>query len=156
MKKHGYIEAPKKEVGPATFQNAAIKDLGLRPAITIPAAISIVNAIELMKSNSFDQLPVTSASDSKHCVGLVTLGGLLAKIGSGRVKLSDPAEKAMYKFNMDKKFTEITVDTPLDKLTKFFETHSSAVVTRRSDVGELLIVSVVTKVDLLGYLLNKA
>jgi cystathionine beta-synthase len=109
-----------------------------------------------MKSNGFDQLPVTAASDSKHCVGLVTLGGLLAKIGSGRTKLNDPAESAMYRFKMDKKFTEITETTPLDKLTKFFETNSSAVVTRKSDLGELLIVSVATKVDLLSYLLKKS
>jgi cystathionine beta-synthase len=156
MKKNGYIETPKTEIEVPSFKGYTIKDLGLKTAITVPAAIAIVNAIEIMKSNGFDQLPVTAASDSKHCVGLVTLGGLLAKIGSGRVKLNDAAEIAMYKFKIDKKFTEFTMETPLEKLTKFFETHSSAVVTRKSDVGELLIVSVVTKVDLLSFLLNKA
>lgn len=156
MKKNGYIEAPKLEEKVVNqFQGATIKDLKLPNAITIPAAISIVNAIEIMKSNGFDQLPVTSSSDSKHVIGLVTLGGLLAKIGSNRCKLSDAAETAMYRFKIDKKFTEITVDTQLETLTKFFETNSSAVVTRRSEIGELLIVSIVTKVDLLSYLLSK-
>jgi cystathionine beta-synthase len=108
-----------------------------------------------MKSNSFDQLPVTSASDSKHVVGLVTLGGLLAKIAAGKVAMSDKTEGAMYKFKLDKKFTEITMQTPLETLSRFFETNSSAVVTRRSELNELLIVAVVTKVDLLTFLMSK-
>ncbi|KAJ3302378.1 hypothetical protein HDV03_005019 [Kappamyces sp. JEL0829] len=159
MKARGFIDdktLKEQESKKSQWAGATIKDLHLGKAITIPAAISIMNAIEIMKSNGFDQLPVTSASDSKHCVGLVTLGGLLAKIGSNRVKLTDPAESAMYRFKIGKKFQEFTMDTPLEQLTKFFENNSSAVVTRRSALGELLIESVVTKVDLLSHLTRMA
>jgi cystathionine beta-synthase len=155
MKSKGYIDdktLKEQETKKSQWHGATIKDLHLGKAITVPAAISITNAIEIMKSNGFDQLPVTSASDSKNCVGLVTLGGLLAKIGSNRVKLTDPAANAMYHFKVGKKFQEITLDTPLETMTKFFENNSSAVVTRRSELGELLIESVVTKVDLLSFL----
>jgi len=155
MKKMGYIDEETKaeEVNKISqWQGATIKSLNLGKAITIPAALSITNAIELMKANAFDQLPVTVASDSKRVVGLVTLGGLLAKLGSKRVKVSDPAEKAMYQFNMGKKFEEFTIDTPLEELTKFFETNSSAVITKKSSVGEHLVEHVVTKVDLLEFL----
>ncbi|KAJ3317640.1 hypothetical protein HDV06_001330 [Boothiomyces sp. JEL0866] len=158
MKKMGFSDEKtlkEEEQRKSQWEGATINDLNLPQAITVPAAISIKNAIEIMKSNGFDQLPVTSASDSKHCIGLVTLGGLLAKIGSGRCKLTDPCDSAMYQFKLEKKFKEITVDTPLEQMTKFFENHSSAVVTKRSPLDELLIVSVVTKVDLLSFLTSK-
>jgi cystathionine beta-synthase len=158
MKEKGFIDDKtrhEQETKKNQWEGATIKDLHLAKAITIPAAISITNAIEIMKANGFDQLPVTSASDSKHCIGLVTLGGLLAKLNSNRAKLSDQASTAMYHFKVGKKFKEITMDTPLETLTKFFETNSSAVVTRKSEIGELLIESVVTKVDLLSFLTKK-
>ena len=158
MKQKGFIDdktRQEQETKKNQWEGAIIKDLNLAKAITIPAAISITNAIEIMKANGFDQLPVTSASDSKHCIGLVTLGGLLAKLNSNRAKLSDQAYTAMYNFKLGKKFKKITMETPLETLTKFFETNSSAVVTRESDIGELLIESVVTKVDLLAFLTKK-
>lgn len=158
MKQRGFVDdktLKEQESKKGQWEGATIKSLNLAKAITIPAAISITNAIDIMKQNNFDQLPVTSASDSKHCVGLVTLGGLLAKLGSNRVQLNDPASKAMYTFKVGKKFQEITMDTPLETLTKFFETNSSAVVTRKSEHGELLIESVVTYYDLLTFLTQK-
>ena len=155
MKSHGYIDEQTEKLAKIEkdqWNNATIRDLKLQKAVTVPAAISIKNAIEIMKNNSFDQLPVTSASDSKHCVGLVTLGGLLAKLNSNRLKITDTCESAMYCFKTTKKFVNITMDTPLSKLGKFFETNSSAVVTETSEIGELLIVSICTKVDLLSFL----
>jgi cystathionine beta-synthase len=158
MKKMGFSDEKTKqeeEVKKSQWGGAKVSNLNLPHAITAPAATSIANAIQPMKSNSFDQLPVTSSSDSKHVVGLVTLGGLLAKIGSNRCKLSDPCDNAMYHFKTSKKFVEITMDTPLETLTKFFENHSSAVVTKKSEIGELLIESIITKVDMLSYLMSK-
>lgn len=61
-----------------------------------------------------------------------------------------------------KKFVEITMDTPLSTLNRFFEFQSAAVVTER-DLGEnsasvkgtMRPVAVVTKVDLLTWLLSQ-
>jgi hypothetical protein len=39
MKKHGYIENPKSQIEPPSFKGATIQDLGLTPAITIPASV---------------------------------------------------------------------------------------------------------------------
>src|SRR5690348_5247278 len=107
-----------------------------------------------MQENGYDQLPVTSSSASKTLVGLVTLGNLLAKIASGRIQLSDTVDKAMFLFKTGAKFTDITNDKPLESLSKFFEHHASAVVTK-SENEILEVLSVVTKVDLLGYLVKK-
>jgi cystathionine beta-synthase len=61
-----------------------------------------------------------------------------------------------------KKFIEITMDTPLNALNRFFEWQSAAIVTER-DLGEsstsgkgvMRPVAVVTKVDLLTWLLSQ-
>ena len=52
------------------------------------------------------------------------------------------------------KFVEITRDTPLSSLSRFFEWKSAAVVTERDEAGGLKPVAVVTKVDLLTWLVR--
>ncbi|KAL8806756.1 MAG: hypothetical protein Q9182_001154 [Xanthomendoza sp. 2 TL-2023] len=56
-----------------------------------------------------------------------------------------------------RKFVEITLDTPLKALSRFFEWNSAAVVTERQGDGEgsMKPVGVVTKVDLLTWLVRQ-
>lgn len=54
-----------------------------------------------------------------------------------------------------RKFVEITMDTPLEALRRFFEWNSAAVVTEREEGGGMKPVAVVTKVDLLGWLVKQ-
>ncbi|KAF7729310.1 hypothetical protein EC973_004566 [Apophysomyces ossiformis] len=133
------------------FGGATVGDLGLKKAISITDTTSCKEAIELMQKNGFDQLPVTK---DNHLKGLITIGHALARITSGRAKPSSQVSDIMFHFNVHghQKFQIITVDTPLDQLTRFFEHNSSAVVT--SDDGQELK-HVVTKVDLLSYLVKK-
>jgi len=54
-----------------------------------------------------------------------------------------------------RRFEEVTLQTPLSALSRFFEHNSAAVVTQRDDEHEgLKVLHVVTKVDLLGYLVR--
>jgi cystathionine beta-synthase len=53
-----------------------------------------------------------------------------------------------------KKFVEITRDTPLSALSRFFEWNSAAVVTEKGSHGELKAVAVVTKVDMLSWMVR--
>ena len=59
-----------------------------------------------------------------------------------------------------KQFVEITMDTPLKALSRFFEWNSAAVVTEREggvngEEGLMKPVAVVTKVDLLTWLVKQ-
>jgi cystathionine beta-synthase len=57
-----------------------------------------------------------------------------------------------------RQFVEITKDTPLTTLSKFFEWNSAAVVTEKSEEGSKSLskpIAVVTKVDLLTWMINK-
>ncbi|KAJ3297068.1 hypothetical protein HK104_000877 [Borealophlyctis nickersoniae] len=155
MKQHGFIDQQTEKVEAdkkSQWGGATIKDLHLPVAVTVPQTTTCKEAAEIMQSKGFDQLPITSTKSSKLC-GLVTLGNLLAKVASGRVGLTEPVEHATFNFNQKRKFTEITVDTPLESLSRFFENNSAAIVTEKVN-GELQVRHVVTKVDLLAYLVK--
>jgi cystathionine beta-synthase len=58
-----------------------------------------------------------------------------------------------------RKFVEITLDTPISALSKFFEWNSAAIVTEKGGIesgGLLKPVAVVTKVDLLSWLVKQS
>lgn len=157
MKEMGYMDEQSKkaeEVKKSQWGGACIRDLLLPTAVTISKTTTCKEAIEIMQKNAFDQLPVVAETDSTHLVGMVTLGGILAKIGSNRAQLDAAVDASMYHFKLDKKYTEIGVGTPLDSLSVFFESNSAAAVTERVG-GNLRLVSIVTKVDLLSFLMSK-
>eukprot|EP01132_Coremiostelium_polycephalum_P000375 gene375-472_t len=130
------------------FQGATIKDLNLTKPITVTANTACSAAVQLLQQHGFDQLPVVS--ETKKLLGLVTLGNLLSYISSSRVKPTDPVSKVMFRFTGHKtEYVPIHQDTSLASLQKFFESHSSAIVTEADE-----IVSVVTKIDLLTYLMK--
>ncbi|KAF2489567.1 putative cystathionine beta-synthase [Lophium mytilinum] len=158
------------------FQGATIASLRLKPVTTISAASPCADAIETMREKGFDQLPVSSAAGSR-LVGLVTLGNLLSYISSGRAGPNSPVKDVMFDFSKlsevvtdvrdlhisddkeekdgkkPREFLEITRDTPLSALSRFFEWNSAAVVTEKGESG-MKAVAVVTKVDLLGWLVK--
>jgi cystathionine beta-synthase len=53
-----------------------------------------------------------------------------------------------------RKFVQITRDTPLSALSRFFEWNSAAVVTEQQPDGGLKPIAVVTKVDLLSWMVR--
>lgn len=132
-----------------------------------------------MREKGFDQLPVStySTSGKQKLVGLVTLGNLLSWIASGRATPKTKVEDVMFDFRklnevvkdlgrlqLDggegkkagsrREFVEITKDTKLSDLNKFFEWNSAAIVTEKVD-GETRAAAVVTKVDLLTWMVTQ-
>ncbi|KAJ5084280.1 cystathionine beta-synthase [Penicillium alfredii] len=53
-----------------------------------------------------------------------------------------------------RRFIEITMDTPLSVLNRFFEWNSAAVVTEKDEAGVIKPVAIATKVDLLTWMLH--
>jgi cystathionine beta-synthase len=164
------------------FQGATIASLRLKPVTSISTESPCAEAIETMRDKGFDQLPVSSTSN--RLVGLVTLGNLLSYIGSGRAHPDDPVKNVMFNFSKlnevvtdpqdisklslqatenpkevskgkNRKFVEITKNTPLSALSRFFEWNSAAVVTEEDSNGGLKAIAVVTKVDLLSWMVRQ-
>ncbi|KAI8318127.1 hypothetical protein GQ54DRAFT_300750 [Martensiomyces pterosporus] len=73
-------------------------------------------AVELMKANEFDQLPVITPRGILH--GIITLGNVLSLVTRGRVTSDAKVSDVMFRFqtNSSKKFKEITPGTPLTEL----------------------------------------
>jgi cystathionine beta-synthase len=161
------------------FHGATIAALRLKPVTTVPAHSPCSEAIETMREKGFDQLPVSTytAAGKQRLVGLVTLGNLLSYIASGRANPKSKVEDVMFDFRkmnevvkdlgrlqMDgegtakpdsrREFVEITRDTKLSDLNKFFEWNSAAIVTEKAD-GETKAAAVVTKVDLLTWMVTQ-
>ncbi|KAK0944517.1 cystathionine beta-synthase [Friedmanniomyces endolithicus] len=161
---------PKNDYG-----NATIRDLRLKPVQTLAASQTVSEAIELMRDKGYDQLPITSPSPSSHrLVGLLTLGNCLSYLSSRRVEISSPISAVMFDFGRTDEvrllekhqgltegdeakrgFVEIEVGTKLGVLERFFEWNAAAIVTERSEGEGLRAVAVVTKVDLLVWLVGQ-
>jgi cystathionine beta-synthase len=131
-----------------------------------------------MREKGFDQLPVSTytSSGKPKLVGIVTLGNLLSYLASGRAGPKSKVEDVMFDFrklhevvtdlgrlHLDgaeggkkkrREFVQITKATSLTDLNKFFEWNSAAVVTETVD-GELRAQAVVTKVDLLTWMVRQ-
>ncbi|KAF2242381.1 cystathionine beta-synthase [Trematosphaeria pertusa] len=160
------------------FHGATIASLRLKPVTNIPTTSPCSEAIETMREKGFDQLPVSlyPSTGKQRLVGLVTLGNLLSYIASGRATPKSSVEDVMFDFRKlhevvtdlghlhleggrkksekeRREFVEITKDTKLSELNKFFEWNSAAVVTERVE-GELRATGVVTKVDLLTWMVR--
>ncbi|KAF2259890.1 cystathionine beta-synthase [Lojkania enalia] len=163
------------------FYGATIASLRLKPVTIVPADSPCAEAIETMREKGFDQLPVSSYSPSgkPRLIGLVTLGNLLSYIASGRASPQSKVESVMFDFRKlnevvtdlgrvhlesheekedkmkgSREFVEITMRTSLSDLNRFFEWNSAAVVTERVE-GEMRAVAVVTKVDLLTWMVRQ-
>lgn len=54
----------------------------------------------------------------------------------------------------ERKFIEITAETPLSVLNRFFEWNSAAIITEKDERGAMKPVAVATKVDLLTWMLH--
>lgn len=153
------------------YEGATIASLRLKPVTSVAATAECAEAVETMRDKGFDQLPVLAASSK--LVGVVTLGNLLSYISSGRATGQTQVKDVMFDFGrMDeivtdprqtatasskRKFVEITMDTSLSYLSKFFEWNSAAVVTEKSADSKTLAkpLAVVTKVDLLTWMVSK-
>jgi len=155
------------------YAGATIRDLRLKPVTSVLADSPIADAIETMRDRGFDQLPVLAPGAGGKLVGLVTLGNLLSYISRGRASGKSPVSDVMFDFSKldevvtdprkmgsggegkKRKFVDITLDTPLSALSKFFEWNSAAVVTDKVEGGGKKPVAIVTKVDLLTWMVKQ-
>jgi cystathionine beta-synthase len=157
------------------YAGATIRELRLKPVTSVLADSPCADAIETMRDKGFDQLPVLAPTGGK-LVGLVTLGNLLSYISRRRASGKSPVSDVMFDFSRldevvtdprqvvpsgseikpPRKYVEITMDTPLATLSKFFEWSSAAVVTDHVEGGGRKPIAVVTKVDLLSWMVKQS
>lgn len=163
-----------KKMSKDEYASAKIRDLRLKPIQTITETALVDEAVELMRDKGYDQIPVTSGS-GRRLVGMVTLGNCLSYLSSGKVKITSPVKDVMFNFTKihevkpieknpgategedesKREFVEITMETPLRFLERFFVWNAAAIVTERNAEGGLEAKAVATKVDLLLWLVRQ-
>ncbi|EMC93261.1 hypothetical protein BAUCODRAFT_76372 [Baudoinia panamericana UAMH 10762] len=172
--KSGQEKQSSRPISRDEYAHATIADLRLKPIQTISSTQTVDEAVELMRDKGFDQIPVTSRSKTRRLIGLVTLGNCLSYLSSGRVTIDSPVSEVMFNFSKldevkpleknpaltegdetKRQFVEITKETSLKALERFFVWNAAAIVTERDGEGTLRAVAVVTKVDLLVWLVRR-
>lgn len=156
MKTNGFTDSQfeeQKKQEEAQWGGAAIKDLTLPDAVTVNENTSCAATLDILNKGGFDQVPVVD--DHGGLVGLITIGSLLSKTARGRINPADPVKSGMFAFDKTRSFREITMETKLADLKKFFEKNTFAVVTARDQNNKLIVKKVVTKIDLVQYLMAK-
>jgi hypothetical protein len=98
----------------------------------------------------YTHLTVVSA-ETRALMGYLSIPRLKQMLKEGKVKDSDPVQRAMMKFRRGRAYKVITMDTPLEELEAFFnggvggEAQDFAVVT---DYSRRFVLGVATRSDL--------
>jgi cystathionine beta-synthase len=154
MFNHGYVEdLSKSKMSNTWWAKKTVSELPLQAPVTITVDVSCKEAINILKKEGFDNLPVVSEDNS--IVGVVSEGNLTAKLMPGRVQPTDSVSKAMYK-----QFKKVKTSTSLYELSRIFDRdHFALVVTDQKCIGKggntetkSVIFGVVTRIDLLTYI----
>lgn len=152
MSENGFLDNVERKIVDESVEQwhgATVRDLNLPDAISVKDTTTCAEAVDILNKGGFDQVPVVDATG--RMIGLVTIGNLLSKIASKRASPKGPVTEAMFTFNVKRKWEEITLDTKLSDLQKFFDRNSCAFVTEK----DAKVTKVVSKVDLLQYLMRK-
>merc|ERR1719245_57841 len=130
-----------------------VSSLELSAPLTITPDLTVEQAIGVMNSEGYDQLPVVNNATGK-IEGVCTLGSLRAKALKGNVMKYDPCLKATYNT-----FKKVTLDTTLEKLDRILDkehfalvVHSQRLYVSSEEIQEKeIIVGIVTDIDLLHH-----
>jgi len=134
-----------------------VRMLQLATPCTVLPDVSCGRATEILRTQGFDQLPVVDRNGT--ILGVVTEGNLLARIATGKLHRDDPVSKVLYR-----QFKTVSLETTLGKLSTIFDRDHFAIVTASqqsysedTNVPKVrcIIVGVVTRVDLLNYIVRE-
>lgn len=133
--------------------NMKVSSLKLQAPLTVQPTITCQEAIDVMKKEGYDQIPVVD--ENGGIVGMVTMGNLMNRIVNKKAEPSDKVEKVLFR-----QFKKISLDTTLGKLSRIFEKDSFALVTHNqrmyssgaSAKNREVIIGIVSIIDLLNYI----
>jgi len=126
---------------------------GKSPVSDVMFDFSHISEVSVDRTDLSDLLTTSSDAESESQKSpSEKLGNENGGLADASNSKSRPRKESVSK---RKQFVELTVDTPLSALNRFFEWSSAAIVTERDEKGTLKPVAVVTKVDLLTWMLSE-
>uniref|UniRef100_A0A672IUI8 Cystathionine beta-synthase n=1 Tax=Salarias fasciatus TaxID=181472 RepID=A0A672IUI8_SALFA len=121
MVQKGFLREEDLMVKKPWWWNLKLQGLNVSAPLTVLPSVSCQRTIQILKDKGFDQAPVVD--EAGLILGMVTLGNMLASILAGKIKLSDPVSKVLYK-----QFKQIRLTDNLGKLSRILETDHFALV----------------------------
>lgn len=154
MYDRGFVENAERFLKNKTWwSDKLVSDLPLQSPCTITPSVTNKEAVDILRQQGFDNLPVVS--DDGEILGVISEGNLIAQITRDQVSSADRVDKAMYR-----QFKTIKPDDNLQQLSHIFDKdHFAMVMTDQNQFlpgGEKrtkqVIYGVVTRIDLLTYI----
>lgn len=103
------------------LSQAAVEDLQPPAALSLTPSDPISLALALAFERDYTHLTIVDA-ETRSLLGYIAIPQLQSLLDSGRVRSEDPISSAMLRFQRKgKKYSVITMDTPLEELEAFFE-----------------------------------
>uniref|UniRef100_A0A8C2ZQC8 Cystathionine beta-synthase n=1 Tax=Cyclopterus lumpus TaxID=8103 RepID=A0A8C2ZQC8_CYCLU len=155
MIQKGFLSEEDLMVKKPWWWNLKLQGLNLSAPLTVLPTVTCQRTIKILKEKGFDQAPVVD--EAGLILGMVTLGNMLACILAGKIKVSDPVSKVLYK-----QFKQICLNDNLGKLSRILETDHFALVVHeqiqcdsRKLCQKQMVFGVVTAVDLLNFVTGR-
>jgi len=125
------------------WASKTVKELGLSKPITVLPSVTCAAAVEILKKEGFDQLPVVDGDGQVQ--GVVTEGNILSRLLSNKAQPNDPISTLLYR-----KFQHVSLSTNLKLLSRLFDTEPYVLVVDDKQI----IQAVATRIDLLNFILK--
>ncbi|KAK7719819.1 hypothetical protein SLS64_002000 [Diaporthe eres] len=103
------------------YRGAAVEDLQPPAALSLTPSDPISLALEAAFERDYTHLTIVDGQ-TRSLLGYVSIPNLQAQLDGGKVAAEDPISAAMTRFQRrGRKYSVITMDTPLEELEAFFE-----------------------------------
>ncbi|KAH9511716.1 hypothetical protein DERF_010155 [Dermatophagoides farinae] len=141
------------------FYNKIVKELiGGVNVKTIDETAKCLEAINIMKMNGFDQLPVVDNNDGinkKQLIGMVTVMDIMARLAAGTINSLDcPVSKVV-----QKQFPVMRSNETIGRLIHLLRRHPYVAIVVESQqqhqhesINRQMIAAIITHIDILNYL----
>jgi len=138
------------------WSDLKVSTLNLQAPLSILPTVTCQSAIDIMKKEGFDQLPVIDQDGSIK--GVVTLGSLMTRILSKKAEPKTQVHQVLYG-----QFKSVQLDTTLSKVSRILErdhyvmvTHNQRLYSQNDTIEERnVVIGIVTQIDLLNYITSK-
>jgi cystathionine beta-synthase len=151
MIEKGFMES--KDTPTEWWHSKTVADLKLQAPVTCGPDVKIQQAINIMATEGYDQIPVVTAEGT--VAGMATNGNILSKLAQGKITPQSTVSDCIYK-----QYRQVGQGTSLQALSQIFDRDHFAIVVaeqrRYTAEGEQVktqvVVGVATRVDLVQFI----
>lgn len=132
-----------------------VSALKLRAPLTVNPEVTVQDALRLLSREGFDQVPVVD--ETGDVIGMLTVGNMMSMVTKGKIKVTDPVGKAIYK-----QFKQVAMDATLGSLSHILNTDHYVVLVQdqrhyqgnEATSVKRLIFGIATRIDLLEFIMH--